>query len=105
MSRCLMKVLSSGNLGVAARIGLCQDFPVAEKPPLLLLLLAGWVEGIKAPPLWRASQTDSTLTFLNPAETDPSHFLPLSDTSYMPKYGPLQTFTLSPSEFVAALVA
>ena len=43
MSRCLMKVLSSGNLGVAARIGLCQDFPVAEKPPLLLLL--GWLGG------------------------------------------------------------
>ena len=103
MSRCLMKVLSSGNLGVAARIGLCQDFPVGEKPSLLLL--GGWLEGIKAPPLWRASQTDSTLTFLNPAETDPPHFLPLSDTSYMPKYGPLQTFTLSPSEFVAALVA
>ena len=78
MSRCLMKVLSSGNLGVAVRIGLCQDFPVGEKPSLLLL--AGWVEGIKAPPLWRASQTDSTLKFLNRAETDSPHFLPLSDT-------------------------
>ena len=60
---CLMKVLSSGNLGVVARIGLCRIFWAPTG------VLAGWGLGeIKAPPFSRASQTDSTLKIFKPAK-------------------------------------
>ena len=60
---CLMKVLSSGNLGVVARIGLCRIFWAPTG------VLAGWGLGeIKAPPFLRASQTDSTLKIFKPAK-------------------------------------